>query len=152
MCIGTCKNKCQNCMSGFKRKCPACMSVCKKIFKTACGPVLDYILYYFDLASDTIFAVTMVSNCHFRVQIRFETFLFSYTYYIDFYLKRMSQRCYQFFHQRILKKMPLWKYDGWFPFKGVKTHFGKIPLKRCIFSNKIFHFHPYCPSNNYCSD
>ena len=59
------------------------MSVCKKIVKTACGPVLDYALYYFDLGSDATFAVTMVTNCHFRVWIRFATFFIQLYIFIN---------------------------------------------------------------------
>ena len=51
-----------------------CMSVGKKVSKTVCGPVFDYALYYYDLYSDIALAVTMATNCHFKVWIRFETF------------------------------------------------------------------------------
>ena len=55
------------------------------IFKTACGPVLDYVLYYFDLGSDATFAVTMVTNCHFKVcGYDLQLFLFSYIYIKSF--------------------------------------------------------------------
>ena len=36
-------------------------------------------------------------------------------------------------------------------FWGVKTHFGEIPLKGCLFRSETFCFHPYCLSNSYGS-
>ena len=36
-------------------------------------------------------------------------------------------------------------------FRGVKTHFGEIPLKLCIFSHEIFYVHQSFPSNSYSS-
>ena len=43
------KKKCQTCLIAFKKKSLTFMSICKKVFKSVCGPVLDYALYYYDL-------------------------------------------------------------------------------------------------------
>ena len=34
---------------------------------------------------------------------------------------------------------------------GVKTYFGEISLKLCIFRHEIFYHYQYFPSNSYCS-
>ena len=45
-----------------------------------------------------------------------------------------------------------WKYIWQLVFfKGVKTYFGELPLKRCVFINGKNQFSQILPSNNYCS-
>ena len=98
----------------------------------------------------------------------------AYDNILDSYSKRMSQKWYQLFINEELKKLiyfftcilpyyvtheitkEFWKASYFENMTAgfllwVKKHFGKIPLKRCIFNNEIFHFHQYWPCNSYCS-
>ena len=69
-------------------------------------------------------------------------FIFSPAFYLIIWLMESPNNLEKI---SILKKWQLFFY--W----GVKTYFGEMPLKLCIFRHDIFYLYQYFPSNSYCS-